>query len=73
MSADHDLSILRLKSVLERTGLSRSTLCRKVHAGTFPKPLRISDRCAGWRHCDIEAWLRNPQSYSVRGEASGLD
>jgi prophage regulatory protein len=41
--------ILRLKAVLERTGLSRSTLYRKVQDGTFPKQVRIAARCAGWR------------------------
>lgn len=71
MTADRSLNILRLKSVLERTGLSRSTLYRKVHDGTFPKPLRISERCTGWRDCDVDSWLRNPESYSA--EAAALD
>jgi prophage regulatory protein len=57
--------ILRLKSVLERTGLSRSTLYRKIQEGTFPRALRISARCTGWRESDIEAWLRNPESYPL--------
>ena len=68
--------ILRLKAVLERTGLSRSTLYRKVQLGTFPKQLRISTRCAGWRESDVEAWLRNPVSYSTtKGDRDplGLD
>jgi len=55
--------ILRLKSVLERTGLSRSTLYRKVQERTFPRALRISARCTGWRESDIEAWLDDPESY----------
>lgn len=64
MSANRAERILRLKSVLERTGLTRSTLYRKMQLGTFPKQLRISVRCAGWRETDIEAWLRNPVFYS---------
>ena len=68
--------ILRLKSVLERTGLSRSTLYRKMQDRTFPRGLRISVRCTGWREFDIEAWLRNPESYSVvrvERDPMGLD
>ena len=65
MSANSPERILRLKSVLERTGLSRSTLYRKMQLGTFPKQLRISVRCAGWRESDIESWLRNPVVYST--------
>lgn len=60
MSANSPGRILRLKSVLERTGLSRSTLYRKIQLGTFPKQLRISTRCAGWRESDIDAWLDSP-------------
>jgi hypothetical protein len=44
MSADHPSSILRLKSELERTGLSRSTLYRKVMPG--PSPSRSASRSA---------------------------
>jgi prophage regulatory protein len=63
MPTDSASRILRLKSVLERTGLSRSTLYRKVQDRTFPRALRISARCTGWRESDVEAWLRDPESY----------
>ena len=52
--------ILRIKTVLERTGLSRSTMYRKMQNGTFPKNVRISTRCAGWRESAVNAWLHNP-------------
>ena len=52
--------ILRIGAVLEQTGLSRSTLYRKMEAGTFPKSLRISTRCAGWRQSAVNEWLRDP-------------
>ena len=57
--------ILRLNAVLERTGLSRSTLYRKMDAGTFPHNVKISTRCAGWYESAVNAWLRNPVFYSV--------
>lgn len=57
--------ILRLNAVLDRTGLSRSTLYRKIQNGTFPKNLQISTRCAGWRESAIEAWMRNPMFYEA--------
>lgn len=58
--------ILRINSVLERTGLCRSTLYRKIGNGSFPRQVKISVRCAGWREADIEQWLRNPMFYDVR-------
>jgi prophage regulatory protein len=66
MSANSAERILRLKSVLERTGLTRSTLYRKIKLGTFPKQLRISTRCIGWREAEVDSWVRNPALYTVR-------
>jgi prophage regulatory protein len=57
--------IIRIAEVRRRTGLTRSTLYRKVSTGTFPGKVRISTRCVGWRESDVEAWLRNPFFYSV--------
>lgn len=57
--------ILRLKAVLERTGLSRATLYRKIQNGTFPRQLKLNTRCAGWRESAINDWMRNPMFYSV--------
>jgi prophage regulatory protein len=62
--SDGDDRIIRLKAVLERTGLSRSTLYRKIQQGTFPKQIRISERCAGWRQAAVSEWLRNPIFYN---------
>lgn len=75
MSPSSPDRILRLPSVIERTGLSRSTVYRKVEARTFPKPLRISERCIGWRESDVESWLRSPAVHAdaKRRDPLGLD
>ena len=57
--------ILRIKTVLERTGLSRSTLYRKIGQGSFPRQIAISERCAGWRESAVDAWMTNPTAYQV--------
>jgi prophage regulatory protein len=63
--------MLRLTSVLERTGLSRATLYRKVQAGTFPRQVRIAARCMGWRESAVNEWLRNPMFWSVNDANQG--
>jgi len=68
MQTDAPDRILRIKVVLDRTGLSRSTLYRKMQNGTFPKNVQISTRCAGWRESAVDAWLRDPMSYSMDEE-----
>lgn len=59
MSSEPD-RILRLNAVLDRTGLSRSTMYRKMQEGTFPRSVQISTRCKGWRESAITAWMRTP-------------
>ena len=52
--------ILRIRSVLDRTGLSRSTLYRKIQQGSFPRQVQIAERCTGWRESAVEGWIRDP-------------
>lgn len=57
--------ILRINTVLDRTGLSRATLYRKINDGTFPKQIKLSTRCAGWRESAINSWMCNPINYQA--------
>ncbi|MEX4010733.1 helix-turn-helix transcriptional regulator [Neoaquamicrobium sediminum] len=59
--------IIRLKTVLARTGLSRSTIYRKIAEGTFPAQVRISINGAGWRESDINCWVREPAGWRGAG------
>ena len=61
--------IIRLKTVLSRTGLSRSTIYRKITEGTFPAQIRISVNGAGWRESDINRWIADPVSWRPKSEA----
>ena len=36
---------------------SAPTLWRKVKAGTFPKPVKLSERVTAWKVGDIRAWM----------------
>lgn len=55
--------ILRLPTVLARTGLSRSTLYRKIREGTFPEQVKISIHGAGWYESQINIWIADPVRY----------
>ena len=50
-------TILRLPSVKERTGLSRSTIYLKVSDGTFPSPISLGERAVGWIEEEIQTWI----------------
>jgi prophage regulatory protein len=55
--------ILRMRTVLDRTGLSRSTIYRKMREGTFPRQVEISEHCRGWRESAINRWMADPAAY----------
>jgi predicted DNA-binding transcriptional regulator AlpA len=42
---------------------SPSTLWRKVKAGEFPQPVKISSHITAWRVSDIRAWASDPAAY----------
>ncbi len=39
------------------TGLGRSTLYDMAAAGTFPKPVKLSEQVSGWPVPAVNAWL----------------
>lgn len=60
--------IIRMRTVQARTGLSRSTIYRKIADGTFPAQLRISTNGAGWKESEINRWVANPVAWRPRSE-----
>jgi len=52
-----DMRIMRLKEVIEFTGLGRSTIYRFIAEGQFPKPVPLGGRAVGWLDSEIEDWL----------------
>jgi prophage regulatory protein len=55
--------IIRLKTVMTRTGLSRSTLYRKIAEGSFPGKSSISVHGTGWHESAADRWIANPGAY----------
>jgi Prophage CP4-57 regulatory protein (AlpA) len=57
--------IVRMKTVLARAGLSRSTIYRKIADGTFPAQVDQRQWCglAGIRHRPLDCRSRRLASY----------
>ena len=53
--------ILRLPAVLERTGLSRSTIYLLLSRRAFPAPVRLTQRAVGWWDRDVVDWLKSKE------------
>ena len=56
--------LLRVREVCKLTGLSKSSLYRRMHAGSFPAPLLLGgpgSRCSGWKVEDVDEWIESLQ------------
>ncbi|QQU68177.1 AlpA family transcriptional regulator [Pseudomonas fluorescens] len=51
------MRIIRLKEVIDSTGLARSTVYKYIAEGTFPKPVSLGERCVGWVESEIHDWI----------------
>lgn len=51
-------NLLRLPELMARTGLSKSTIYRKIRTGTFPNSRRINGKTVVWLDSDIEDWIQ---------------
>lgn len=58
------LSILRISCVIQRTGLSKSTIYSRISEGSFPSPISLGGRSVGWIENEIDQWIGNRISLS---------
>jgi len=49
--------LIRKPVVLQRCGISQSSLYRQIKEGTFPRPILISERCVAWVEHEVDAWM----------------
>ena len=49
--------ILRLPSVKQRTGLSRSSIYLRMTNNEFPASISLGGRAIGWLEQDIDEWI----------------
>ena len=50
-------SMLRIKTVIELSGLSRSSIYSYIKDGKFPPQCKIGERAIGWRASTIFEWI----------------
>ena len=56
------MKLLKLKDVMEKTTMSRSTIYLRIKQGDFPKPFKLgggetSARSARWTDKQIDDWI----------------
>lgn len=51
------MRVLKLRQVLEITGLSRSTLYLYIKNRQFPSPIKLGPKRVGWIEEEVNSWL----------------
>ncbi|MEQ6918024.1 helix-turn-helix transcriptional regulator [Halomonas aquatica] len=54
-TASHTL--IRRPEVLQRCGISNTTLHRLIHADDFPAPIQLGSRAVAWVESEVNEWI----------------
>lgn len=57
LTGDDMHKILRLKAVIETTGLAKSTIYKKIAESEFPSQISLGGKAVGWLASDIQKWI----------------
>lgn len=50
---------IRLKEVMNRTGLSKPTIYTYMKKGKFPRSINLYARSTAWLESEIDEWINN--------------
>ncbi|MBH52411.1 MAG: transcriptional regulator [Chloroflexi bacterium] len=53
------MRLIRLKEVLERVQLSKSTIYKMMANGEFPHCVSIGDRASAWVEHEVDEWIES--------------
>lgn len=53
------MKLIKLKAVMDCTGLARSTVYKFVAEGRFPKPVKLGVRMVAWVESEVQQWILN--------------
>lgn len=52
-----NIKLIRLKDVIDTTGLARSTIYKYIDKGIFPKAVTLGGRAVAWVESEIQGWI----------------
>ncbi len=53
------LKMIKLREVINRTGLSRSSVYRKMDEKTFPMSVQLGYKAVGWVEGEVSQWIED--------------
>lgn len=61
---------MRLRQIIAIVPFSQATIWRKVKNGSFPAPIKLSERVTAWKVDDVRAWLEAAASPDARAPSA---
>ncbi|WP_281700980.1 AlpA family transcriptional regulator [Acetobacter malorum] len=55
-------SLLTVREVSAKVGLSRASIYNHMHRGIFPKPTKLRSGAVRWKSSTINRWIANPEA-----------
>ncbi|KKO47708.1 AlpA family transcriptional regulator [Arsukibacterium sp. MJ3] len=52
------MKLIKLKAVMDCTGLARSTVYKFIAEDRFPKPVKLGTRMVAWVESEIQDWIQ---------------
>ncbi|MGR5340161.1 helix-turn-helix transcriptional regulator [Vibrio astriarenae] len=49
--------LMRLKEVIQVTGMSRSSIYCRINEGNFPRAVSLSERSVAWVEEEVQGWI----------------
>jgi prophage regulatory protein len=49
--------LITIAEVVDRVGVNRSTVYRRIRTGEFPPPVHLGTRTSRWRESEVNAWI----------------
>ena len=53
----HLMRLIKLKEVIEKTSLGRSTIYEFMTKGTFPKQISLGAKSVAWVESEVDDWI----------------
>jgi len=51
------MKLIKLRDVMNTTGLGRSTIYKYIANGNFPKPVSLGVKAVAWVESEVQEWI----------------
>ena len=60
------MRLLRIKEVVQMTGLSASSIYKQMRLGDFPRGVKLPSRSTAWSSEDIDNWIKSRLAFATK-------